>query len=48
VDGVDDGGVTDRINQMRIGTDISFHLWNPDRRGLPPLPDEPPPEEPPL
>ncbi|OWK34790.1 hypothetical protein [Fimbriiglobus ruber] len=38
-DRIDNGGtsLTDKMNVI-LGTDIGFRLWNPDQRGLPPLP----------
>jgi hypothetical protein len=44
-DGSDDGGVVDRDNWLRPGTDWGFRLWDvPRRRQPPPNPPVPPPE----
>jgi hypothetical protein len=38
-DGQDDGGIIiDGANPTRPGSDVGFRLYNPDARGLPPLP----------
>jgi hypothetical protein len=51
-DGQDDGGIVgDNRPRAEPGTDVCFRLYDPDQRGLPPLPpaedEEPPPARPP-
>ncbi len=45
-DGVDNGGVFDRENGIRPGTDIGIRLWDVKHRRQPPRPKEKAPEEP--
>jgi hypothetical protein len=45
-DGVDNGGLFDRENAVRPGTDVGVRLWDVKHRRQSPRPQERPPEEP--